>query len=169
MDLSLFNSTPMDPLNVTDSSHCTRCLLGLACLTSVHSDCLPSCSLWRQCCSLAVALSSCSRRNFSLAFSIFIGIQLHGEESSITFSKSCVQIRNVRVPSFPFVQLNGHTHANRQIDRQTYTCILQCSPASVELAQAHPNQYSAHRNRMLSSSATVKLQRSGKCTISTLL
>ena len=120
MDPSLFNSTPMDPLNVTDSSHCTRCLSGLACLTSVHSDCLPSCSLWHQCCSLAVALSSCSRRNFSLAFSRFIGIQLHGEESSITFSKSCVQIRNVRVPSFPFVQLNGHTYANRQIDRHTH-------------------------------------------------
>ena len=53
MNPSLSNSTLMDPLNATDSSQCTRRLSSLACLTSVHSDHLPSCSLWRQRCSLA--------------------------------------------------------------------------------------------------------------------
>ena len=49
----LSNSTLMDPLNVTNSSPCTCHLSSLACLTSVCSDCLPSCSLWCQRCSLA--------------------------------------------------------------------------------------------------------------------
>ena len=40
-------------------------------------------SLWRRRCSLAVALSSCSRRNLSLAL---IGVELHSEESSVEFS-----------------------------------------------------------------------------------
>ena len=47
-----------------------------------------------------------------------------------------VQIWNVHVRSYPFVQfkfsLYGHTY-------RTYTCVLQCSHASVGLAQAHPN------------------------------
>ena len=74
---SLSNSKPMDLLNVTDSSSpCTSHLSSLACLTSVHSDCLPSCSLWHQHYSLAVALSSRSRCNLSLALSRFIGVEL---------------------------------------------------------------------------------------------
>ena len=80
MDPSLFNSTPIDPLNTTDSLLCTCRLSNLACLTLVLSDCLPSCSLWRRCCSLAVALSSRSRRNLSLSF---ISVELHGEESFV--------------------------------------------------------------------------------------
>ena len=63
MDPSLSNSMPMDPLNVTDSSPCKRRLSSLACLTSVRSDRLPSCSLWWRRCNLAVALSSRSRRD----------------------------------------------------------------------------------------------------------
>ena len=46
MDPSQSNSTPMDPLNATDSPPCTRHLSSLACLNSVCSDRLPSCSLW---------------------------------------------------------------------------------------------------------------------------
>ena len=57
MDLSLSNSTPTNATK--DSSPSIRCLSSLACLTSVCSDCLPSCSLWHRCCSLAVTLSSC--------------------------------------------------------------------------------------------------------------
>ena len=63
MDPSLSNSTPMDPLNATDSSPCTCRLssLGcLACLTSVRSHRLPSCSLWCWRCSFvpnAICLS----------------------------------------------------------------------------------------------------------------
>ena len=53
MDQSLSNSTLMGPLNTTDSSPCTRHLSSLARLTLVHSDCLPSCSLWCRRCSLA--------------------------------------------------------------------------------------------------------------------
>ena len=53
MDPSLSNSTPMDSLNATDSSPGTGRLSSLACLTSVRSDHLPSCSLWCRCCSLA--------------------------------------------------------------------------------------------------------------------
>ena len=39
-------ATLMDPLNATDSPPCTRHLSSLACLNSVCSDRLPSCSLW---------------------------------------------------------------------------------------------------------------------------
>jgi len=70
-------------LNTTDSSPCTLCLSSLAYLTSVHSDRLPSCSLWRRRWSLAVALSSRSRRNLSLALSRFISVDLHSEESFV--------------------------------------------------------------------------------------
>ena len=64
--------------------HRTCRLSSLAFLTSVCSDLLHSCYLWRRC-SLAVALSSHSRCNLSFALSRFIGIELHGEESSVTF------------------------------------------------------------------------------------
>ena len=80
MDPSLSNSTPMDPLNTTDSSPCTLRLSTLASLTSVRSDRLPSCSLWRRRCSLAIVLSSRFRRNLSLALS---SVELHGEESLV--------------------------------------------------------------------------------------
>ena len=75
LDELLTNSTPMDPPNATDSSPGTRRLSSLACLTSVCSDRLPSC--------LAPALQSRSGHNLSLALR-FIGVQLHGEESSVT-------------------------------------------------------------------------------------
>ena len=85
MDPSLSSSTLMDLLNATEySSPCMFRLSSLASLTSV-SDCLRSCSLWCQHCSLAVALSSHSRRNLSLRFSRFNGVELDGE-SSVTFS-----------------------------------------------------------------------------------
>jgi len=72
MDPSLCNFMLMDPLNATDSSLCMRCLsnLGcLACLTSVRSDRLPSCSLWRQRCSLAPDAISLSHSVDSSALS----------------------------------------------------------------------------------------------------
>ena len=63
-------------------------LSSLACLTSVCSDRLHFCFLWPRCCSVAVALSSRSRCNLSLALSRFICVELHGEESSVAFSRS---------------------------------------------------------------------------------
>ena len=50
-----------------------------------------------------------------------------------------VQIWNVRVPSFPFVQFKYSVYGLTQTDRLTYTRVLQCSHASVGLTQARPN------------------------------
>ena len=64
----------------------THCLSSLACFTSACSACsdrLHSRSLWRQRCSLAVALSFRFRHNLSLALSRSIGIELGSEESII--------------------------------------------------------------------------------------
>ena len=90
MDPSLSNSMLMGLLNVTeDFSPCTCRLSSLACLIW-SADHLRSCCLWCRCCSLAVALSSHSRHNLSLALSRFIGVELHSEKSSVacvTFSR----------------------------------------------------------------------------------
>ena len=91
MDPSLANSTQMDLLNATkDYSLCTHRLSSLACLTSVFSDRLRSCSSpWHRRCSPAYPflLSRVSRRNLSLALSRFIGIELHGEKFSVAFHR----------------------------------------------------------------------------------
>ena len=50
-----------------------------------------------------------------------------------------VQIWNVCVPSFPFVQFKYSVYGLTQTDRLTYTRVLQCSYASVGLTQARPN------------------------------
>jgi len=135
MDPSLSNSLAIDPLNATDSSLCVRCLSSLPCLTSVHSDCLPSCSLWCWHCSLAPDAICLSHSVDSSALSYTV----RSPPSHRTLAH--VQIWNVRVPSFPFVQFKfsvyGHTYACRQTDIHTH--VLQCSPASVDLAQARPN------------------------------
>ena len=84
MDTSLSNYTLMDLLNTTDSSPCTLRLSSLACFISVRSDRLLF--LLRRRCSLAVPLSSRSRRPeaiLSLAISRFISDELHGEESFV--------------------------------------------------------------------------------------
>ena len=81
MDPSLYNSMAINPLNATDSSPCMRDLPSLACLTSVRSDRLPSCSFWRQRCSLAPDAMFC-------ALSTFIGVELHGEESSVVIHRT---------------------------------------------------------------------------------
>ena len=145
MDPSLSNSTPMDPLNTTDSSPCTLHLSSLASLTSVRSDRLPFCSLWHRCCSLAVALSSHSRRNLSLALSRLISVGLHGEESFVTqkFQHMCKFEMHVYL-RFCLFNLNFRYMASRNtyIRRQTYTCVLQCCHASVGLTQACPNNLS---------------------------
>ena len=44
----------------------------------------------------------------------------------------------VKMPSFLFVKFNLRYMA---ANRHTYTCISQCSDASVGLAQAHPNNF----------------------------
>ena len=125
MDPSLSNSTPMDPLNMTDSSPCTFHLSSLACcLTSVLSDRLPSCSL------LVPALQSSSspflslqtpRGNLSVAISRFISVELHGEESFSTCAKLKCTCTFVSVRSiFIKYSVYGLTYVCRQTDRQTH-------------------------------------------------
>ena len=40
---------------------------------------------------------------------------------------------------YPFVQFNFSVYGRKQTDLHTYTCVLQCSPASVGLTLARPN------------------------------
>ena len=114
MDPSLSNSTPMDPLNTTDSSPCMLRLSSLASITSVRSDYLPSCSLWRRRCSLAVALSSCSKCNLSL-----VSVELHGEESFVAqnFQHVCKFEMHVylcfRLFNLNFRYMTSRTYADR--------------------------------------------------------
>ena len=106
-------------LNATDSSPCTRHPIkpSLSYLGPLWS---PSFLF-----SLAPALQSRSRRNLSLALSRFIGVDLHGEESSVAIHRTerfstCANLK-CTLPSFLFVQLKflvyGHTHT----DRHTHT------------------------------------------------
>ena len=131
MDPSISNTTPMDPLNMTDSTPCTLRQSSLASLTSARSDRLPSCSLWRRRCSLAVALSSRFRRNLSLS------VELHGEESvAQKFQHVCKFEVHVYLRFHSFnLNLYGLTY----VRTQTNARILQCCHASVGLAQARPN------------------------------
>ena len=142
MDPSLCNSTLMDPLNVTDSSSCTGRVVYQALPRSTPIAFLPVLS-WRWCCSLATDA-------ICLLHSVDSSVLSYTVKSPPSWSIAqkikklvCVQIWNVRVPSFPFVQFKllvyGHTITDRQTDRQTYTHVLQCSHASVRLAQVRPN------------------------------
>ena len=47
----------------------------------------------------------------------------------------------VEMPLFPFVKFNFRYMA---ANRHTYTCVSQCSHASVGLTQAHPNHSDEH-------------------------
>ena len=139
MDPSLSSSTPMDPLNTTDSSPCMLRLSSLASITSVRSDHLPSWSLWRRCCSLGVALSSCSRCNLSL-----ISVELHGEESFVAqkFQHVCKFEMHVylRFRSFNLnfrymascTYADRHTHMSCNVVnyyQPKYCCNVQWSPS----------------------------------------
>ena len=155
-DPSLSNSTLMDPLNTTDSSPCMCCLSSLACLASVRSDHLPSCSLWHWCCSLTpdeICLShsvdsSALKVRSPLAHSVdslALSYTVRSPSVAIHLTEhykglAHVQIWNAHVLHFCSFDLNFWYMATRmQTDRQTYTRVLQCSLASVGLAQAHPN------------------------------
>ena len=136
MDPSLYNSTPIDILNATeDSSPCTHHLSSLACLTSARSNCICSCSLWCQCCSLAIAFSFHSRRYLSLALSRFISVELHSEKYSVVFiAQNFSTCANLKCTCTFFCLFNLNflcltTHTRK--DMHTYTRVLQCSHASV--------------------------------------
>ena len=107
MDASLSNSTPMDPLNVI-TVYASSIKPSLPYLGPLRSASFLF--------SLALALQSCSRRNLSFALSRFIGVELHGEESSIAihrterFNLARVQIWNAQC-----------TYADRQTDVHTCT------------------------------------------------
>ena len=146
MDPSLCNSMLMDPLNATDSSQCThRLSMSLACLTSVCSERLPSCFLWRRHCSLApdtICLSH-SVDSSVLCYTVRTGVLSCDPSASHRTLKALahVQIWNLRYLCFRAFNKNFQYMVTRkQTDRQTYTCVLQCSHASVGLAQARPNQ-----------------------------
>ena len=98
--------------------------------------------------SLVLALQSRSRHNLSLPLSRFMGVELHGEESSIaiycTELKSFSMCANLKctctfVPVHSIWIFSIWPHTNRQTDRRTYTHVLQCSHTSVGLTQARPN------------------------------
>ena len=129
MEPSLSNSTLMAPLNTTESSLCTLCLSSLGCLTLVRSDRLPSCSLWRWRCSLAVALSSHSRRSrcpeaICLSHSVdssALSYTVRSPSSHRTLKALArVQNWNARVPLFPFVQFKFSVYGLTQTDRHTH-------------------------------------------------
>ena len=141
MDPSLSSSTLMDPLNTTDSSPCMLRLSSLASITLVRSDHLPSWSLWRRCCSLGVALSSCSRCNLSL-----ISVELHGEESFVAqkFQHVCKFEMHVylRFRSFNLnfrymascTYADRHTHMSCNVVKLlSAKVLLQCAVISVTL------------------------------------
>ena len=128
------------------SSSCTLRLSSLDCLTSVRSNCLPSCSLWRRHCSLAVALSSHARHPEAICLSQSV------DSSALSYTvRSPLSQRTLKSFSMcaklkcmctfvPFVQFKysvyGLTYVHRQTDMRMRFTI---SHASMGLAQARPN------------------------------
>ena len=123
MDPSPYNSMAVNPLNATDSSSCMRHLSSLACLTSVRSDHLPSCSLWRQHCSLAPDAICFSHSVHSSALSYTVRSPPSWSIAQNIF-RMCANLK-CTLPSFPFVQLKFSVYGHTQTDRKTYTHVLQ--------------------------------------------
>ena len=97
------------------ATHHSIIVSSLACLTSVRSDRLPSCSLWRRRCSLAPDAICLSYSVDSSALSL-----IHGEGSSIAIHRTgtCGNLKcTCSQPSFPFVQFKfsvyGLTYAGQ--------------------------------------------------------
>ena len=127
----------------------TCCLSSLDCLAMSCSTALCSCSHTHR----------LSKSNPSLTLSRFIGVDLPGEESSIAFSRSisveldtsCQLAVNMKSCGhmckfemymylvFRSFNLIFSIYGHMQTHIHTYMCVLQCSPASVGLTQAHPN------------------------------
>ena len=124
MDPSLCNSMLMDPLNATDSSQCMRRLsLSLVCLTSVCSERLPSCFLWRRHCSLAPDTICLSHSVDSLVLCYTVRTRVLScdpSESHRTLKSfsTCANLKST-LPSFPCVQLKFSVYGHTQTDRQT--------------------------------------------------
>ena len=138
---SLSNSMPMDPLNATDSSLCTCHLSSLACLTLVCSDRL-AVLFGANACVLASYTFCLSHSVDSLPLSHTVRSPLLRPSHRTLKSFSTCKIEMHVYLCFCSFNLNFQyklwPHIRQQTDRQTYTRILQCSPASVGLAQAHP-------------------------------
>ena len=113
MDPSPYYSMAINPLNATDSSSCMRHLSSLACLTSVRSDHLPSCSLWCQHCSLAPDAICFSHSVHSSALSYTVRSPPSWSIAQNIF-RMCA-----------FVQLKFSVYGHTQTDRKTYTRVLQ--------------------------------------------
>ena len=124
-------------------------------LTSVRSDRLPSCSLWCLCCSLTPEAICLSHSVDSSALSYTVRSP---PSQSITQNIARVQIWNVCVPSFPFVEFKFSVYGHTYADRQTYTHILQCSHASVGFTQACPNYIVEMTLKQMKESAFLRMQ-----------
>ena len=109
-----------------------------------YLDLLWSLFPWRQLCSLAPDTICLSHSVDSSALSYMVrNPRSYSVDPSHRMLKSfstSVQLWNVRVPSFPFVQFKFSVYGLTYADRQTDTRVLQCSHASVGLAPAHPNK-----------------------------
>ena len=146
MKFSVYGFTYVHGQTYTRVLQCSLTSVGF---TQARPNRLHSCCLWRRRCSLAVALSSRFRRNLSVALRRSIGVELHSEESSVSLSRlfcqlfefwralARVQIWNVHVNGYPFVQFKFSVYGLTYVDRHTH--VLQCSLTSVGLAQAHPS------------------------------
>ena len=102
--------------------HCVRIdgLSSLACLTSVCSDHLPSCSLWRRHCSLApdaICLSH-SVNSSALSYTVRILCRNPLHRTLKNFS-TCANLK-CTLPSFLFVQLKFSVYGHTQTDRHTH-------------------------------------------------
>ena len=118
--LTIYNSMLMDPLNATDSLPCMcRLSLSLACLTSVCSDHLPSCFVWRRRCSLAPDAICLLHSVDSSALSYTVRSPLSQSIGIAQNSFSaCTNLKSM-LPLFPFVQLKFSVYDHTQTDRQT--------------------------------------------------
>ena len=154
IDPSLSNFTPMDPLNTTDSSPCTLRLSSLASLTSVRSDRLPSCSLWRRRCSLAVYSPFLSLyTHLSFALSRFISIELHGMESFVAqkFQHVCkfemhvyLHFRSFNL-KFRYMAANRHTHTSCNVVTLVWGSLRLTPIMKIISSHKHTSQKIYHR------------------------
>ena len=118
MDPSLSNSTLMDLLNATDSSPCTCRLSSLACLNSVPSDHLPSCSLWHRRCSLVPDTFCLQHFVDSLVLSYTLSLSVDPSHRTLKSFSTCANLKCTC--TFVSVQFTFLVYVHTYADRQTY-------------------------------------------------
>ena len=152
---SLSNSMPMDLTTECDSSPCNSMLMNL--LTTrdrlrlereerAAARLQHQCQNWRRSEQTEVKQARldrwCVHCESSVTFNRSMGVELDSEGSIVstcTEHEFC-QIWNVMGTFwYPFVYFKFSVYGHTYVSRHTYTHVLQCSPASVGLAQACPN------------------------------